>query len=137
MTVTMRPSAFRLIFPLTLAQQSLFDHYQQQVLLRTLGVFRCVSLTSGCVSSSFENASCVSVLLHFSLHTFSFLCLSLYCYMVLFVCCYMNGWLSECPLQMILLEENVYLFNVHFLLRVSSTRKIRSNEIIQAPFHLA
>ena len=26
-TVTMRPSAFHLIFPLTLAQQSLFDHY--------------------------------------------------------------------------------------------------------------
>ena len=27
MTVTMRPSAFHLIFPLTLPQQSLFDHY--------------------------------------------------------------------------------------------------------------
>jgi hypothetical protein len=39
--------------------------------LRTLTVFRCVSLPGGCVSSSFVYAGCVSVLLHFLLHAFS------------------------------------------------------------------
>ena len=48
---------------------------------------------------------CVSVLLHFSLHAFLLWCLLLYCYMVLHVCCYMNGSLSGHPVQMILLER--------------------------------
>ena len=111
---------------------------KQQGFLRTLTVFRCVSLTGGCVSSSFVYAGCVSVLLHFSLHVFSLLCLLLYCYMVLLGCCYMNGWLSGHPVQMILLERKmVYLFSTHCLLHLLSTRKFWSNKMTQATCHRA
>jgi hypothetical protein len=78
----------------------------QQGLLRTLTVFGCVSLTRGCVSSSFVSADCVSVLLHFSLHAFALLCALLHCYMVLLECCYIKGCVSGHPVQILLLERN-------------------------------
>lgn len=38
----------------------------------------------------------------------SWLCLLLYCYMVLHLWCYMNGWLSGHSLQMILLNKKLF-----------------------------
>jgi hypothetical protein len=79
--------------------------------LRTLTVFRCVSLTDGCVSSSFVYAGCVSVLLHFSLHVF---------FIVVFIAILLHG--LACVLlhdvtflrhsvQVVLMEENPTTLN--------------------------